>query len=79
MRNVSGKEVVKILCNKFGFEVTGRKGSHIRLSKITTTGKVGTAVPMHSETLRLMGTISPIKPLSRIFAFFSNLRAEQLD
>lgn len=46
-RNVSGKGVVKILCNKFGFEVTGRKGGHIRLSKITTTVKVGTVVPMH--------------------------------
>jgi len=34
LRNVSGEEVVKILCNKFGFQVTGRKGSHVRLSKM---------------------------------------------
>ena len=31
-----------ILCNKMGFEISGRSGSHVRLSKITPEGKVGT-------------------------------------
>jgi len=35
LRKVSGETVVKILCNKFGFEISGRSGSHVRLSKTT--------------------------------------------
>ena len=49
LKKVSGKDCVKILCNKFGFEISGRKGSHVRLSKETSEGKVGTVVPMHKE------------------------------
>ena len=64
LRNVSGEEVVKILCNKFGFQVTGRKGSHARLSKMTTEGKVGTVVPMHKELK--IGTLRGILKLAKI-------------
>ena len=46
---VSGEKVVKILCNEFGFSISGRKGSHVRLSKITPDGKIGTVVPLHKE------------------------------
>ncbi|MHB8118929.1 MAG: type II toxin-antitoxin system HicA family toxin [Methanothrix sp.] len=49
LRNVSGEETVKILCNKFGFHISGQPGSHVRLSKTTPQGKVGTVVPMHPE------------------------------
>jgi predicted RNA binding protein YcfA (HicA-like mRNA interferase family) len=49
LRKVSGKTAIKVLCNKFGFEISGRSGSHIRLSKTTQVGKVGTVVPMHEE------------------------------
>lgn len=42
LRKVSGKKVIGILCNKMGFEISGRSGSHVRLSKITPEGKVGT-------------------------------------
>ncbi len=49
LRNVSGEEAVKILCNKFGFQISGQSGSHVRLSKMTPEGKVGTVVPMHPE------------------------------
>ncbi|HAH06670.1 MAG TPA: hypothetical protein DCM05_09120 [Elusimicrobia bacterium] len=48
-RRVSGHEVVKILCNRFGFYVSGRSGSHVRLAKETPTGKIGCVVPMHPE------------------------------
>jgi predicted RNA binding protein YcfA (HicA-like mRNA interferase family) len=49
LRKVSGKAAVKILCNKFGFEIRGKSGSHVRLSKVTPEGKVGTVIPMHDE------------------------------
>lgn len=64
LRKVSGKDCVKILCNKFGFEISGRKGSHIRLSKETSNGKVGTVVPMHDEIK--IGTLKGILKLSRV-------------
>ena len=49
LRKVSGEKAVKILCNKLGFSISGRSGSHVRLSKQTPEGKVGTVVPMHDE------------------------------
>lgn len=63
-RKVSGKECVKILCNKFGFEISGRKGSHVRLSKETPEGKVGTVVPMHNEIK--VGTLKGILRLAKV-------------
>ena len=64
LRKVSGKDCVKILCNKFGFEISGRKGSHVRLSKETPDGKVGTVIPMHHEIK--IGTLKGILKLARI-------------
>jgi len=64
LRKVSGKEVVKILCNNFGFQITGRKGSHVRLSKMTSEGKVGTVVPMHKELK--IGTLRGILKLAKV-------------
>ena len=49
LRKVSGKDCVKILCNKFNFQISGRKGSHVRLSKETPGGKIGTVVPIHDQ------------------------------
>ena len=49
LRKVSGKECLKILCNKFDFQIARRRGSHIVLKKETPEGKVGTVVPMHPE------------------------------
>ena len=45
LRKVSGKDCVKILCNKFNFQISGRKGSHVRLKH--ADGR-RTTVPMHS-------------------------------
>ena len=64
LRNVSGQDAVKILCNKFGFSISGRSGSHVRLSKETAEGKVGTVVPMHSELK--IGTLKSILKLANI-------------
>ena len=49
LKKISGKDCVKILCNKFCFAVARQKGSHIILKKETKEGKVGTVVPNHSE------------------------------
>ncbi len=49
LREISGAQCVRILCNKFDFTVLRQKGSHIILKKETPTGKVGTVVPNHKE------------------------------
>jgi predicted RNA binding protein YcfA (HicA-like mRNA interferase family) len=64
LREVSGEVVIKILCNRFGFAVSGQSGSHVRLSKFTAQGKIGTVVPMHNE-LKL-GTLKSILRLARV-------------
>ena len=64
LRKVSGHDAVKILCNKFEFKISGRKGSHVRLSKETPEGKIGTVVPMHNELK--IGTLKSILKLAKI-------------
>jgi len=49
LRKLSGKKLLKILCNKFGFSVLRQRGSHIIIAKETAAGKIGTVVPMHHE------------------------------
>lgn len=60
LRSISGKDCVKILCNKFGFSVLRQKGSHVILKK----NGDGTVVPMHSE-LRI-GTLKNILELAKV-------------
>lgn len=64
LRKVSGESVVKVLCNEYGFIISGRSGSHVRLSRITPEGKVGTVVPVHKELK--IGTLKGILKLARI-------------
>lgn len=64
LRKVSGEKVVRILCNKMGFEIRGRTGSHVRLSKTTSGGKVGTVVPMHRELK--IGTLKGVLKLAKV-------------
>ena len=64
LRKVSGDKVVRILCNKMGFEISGRTGSHVRLSKTTPDGKVGTVIPMHRELK--IGTLKGVLKLARV-------------
>ena len=64
LRKVSGEKVVKILCNKMGFSISGRSGSHVRLSKLTSEVKVGTVVPMHKELK--IGTLKGVLKLAKI-------------
>jgi predicted RNA binding protein YcfA (HicA-like mRNA interferase family) len=54
---VSGKEIIKFL-SKQGFEIVGRKGSHIRLKKISTPRNLIVVVPDHAELAQ--GTLRSI-------------------
>ncbi|GEM_PF-171921 len=64
LKSVFGETVVKILCNRFGFKISGRSGSHVRLSKEMSEGKIGTVVPMH-DGLKL-GTLKSILKLAKV-------------
>ena len=46
---VSGKEAVKILCRRFGFDYISQKGSHVKLRKIVNNQTITVIVPMHEE------------------------------
>ena len=60
LKKISGKDCVKILCNKFGFKIIRQKGSHIVLKKES----IGTVVPNHPQ-LKL-GTLKNILELAKI-------------
>ncbi len=64
LKKISGKECVKILCNKFGFVAIRQKGSHVILKRETTSGVIGTVVPLHPE-LKL-GTLKSILALAKV-------------
>lgn len=64
LKKISGKECVKILCNKFGFYIARQKGSHIVLKKKTEMGEVGTVVPNHKELK--IGTLKNILELAKV-------------
>ncbi len=49
LKKISGKECIKILCNKLGFKAVRQQGSHVVLRKDTPGGAVGTVVPLHKE------------------------------
>ncbi len=62
LREVLMKTAVKILCNRF--QISGSSGSHVRLSKMTPEGKVGTVVPMHGELK--IGTLRGVLKLAKV-------------
>lgn len=64
LRRLSGHELVKVLCNRFGFYVSGRSGSHVRLAKEIPGGKIGAVVPMHPDLKT--GTLKGILRQARI-------------
>ncbi len=64
LKKTSGKECVKILCNKFGFSVIRQRGSHIVLRKETPEGAVGTVVPNHKEIK--LGTLKNVLKLAKV-------------
>jgi len=44
--------------------ISGQSGSHVRLSKVTTQGKIGTVVPMHDELKP--GTLKNVLKLAKV-------------
>ncbi|WP_292395798.1 type II toxin-antitoxin system HicA family toxin [Methanoculleus sp. UBA303] len=56
--------MIKILTKEYRFAVSGQSGSHVRLSKQTPQGKVGTVVPLHRELT--IGTLRGILRLAKI-------------
>jgi len=66
LKRTSGKDCVKILCNKFSFAVVRQKGSHIVLRKETLAGAVGTVVPNHKDLK--VGTLKGLLELAKVDA-----------
>ncbi|MFA6907927.1 MAG: type II toxin-antitoxin system HicA family toxin [Candidatus Micrarchaeia archaeon] len=64
LKKSSGKECVRILCNKFGFSMKRQKGSHVVLVKWDSPEKFVTVVPLHHE-LKL-GTLKGILELAKV-------------
>ena len=64
LKKASGKECVRILCNKFGFSMGRQKGSHIVLLKEGEFGKTVAVVPNHRE-LKL-GTLGGILKMAKV-------------
>ncbi len=46
---VSGKELIKALCNKKGFEIAKQTGSHVKLTKKEKDKTLVVTVPIHPE------------------------------
>ena len=63
-RPISGKECVKILCNRFDFSIARQRGSHVVLRKTVDMNSWGTVVPLHPELKR--GTLKGILELAKI-------------
>jgi len=64
LRKISGKECLKILCNKFGFSIIRQRGSHVLIKKIIGTEQIGTVIPKHNELK--IGTLKAILKQARI-------------
>ncbi len=64
LKKISGKDCIKILCNKFGFAIKRQKGSHIVLVKETNNGKIVTVVPNHKELKT--GTLKGVLELAKV-------------
>ena len=60
----SAKQVVKILCRKFGFSSVSQKGSHVKLRKTSSSKTITTVVPLHKELAA--GTLRGVLDLARI-------------
>ena len=50
---INGKDLVKVLCNKFGFQAIRQKGSHVTL----TNGAIYVTVPLKEIRVGLLGVI----------------------
>ena len=63
-KTYSGKQVIKILCLKFGFSFVSQRGSHIKLRKTFKDLVRTTIVPNHKELAR--GTLKGVLELAGV-------------
>ncbi len=61
---LSGSKIIKILIDRFGFQVSRQTGSHVVLHKFTDGGKIVTVVPLHKEVK--VGTVFGVLSLAEI-------------
>jgi len=59
-----GKQVIKILCQKFDFYFVSQKGSHVKLGKKVGKRVIITIVPSHKELAP--GTIKGVLKLAQV-------------
>ena len=64
LKKISGKDCIKILCNKFGFKAVRQSGSHVILKKDYENKRIGTVVPLHTELK--IGTLKSVLKLAQI-------------
>jgi predicted RNA binding protein YcfA (HicA-like mRNA interferase family) len=60
----SGKAVIDILIGMYGFRIAGKKGSHVKLKKVSDGETIITVVPLHRELAH--GTLRSILRLAKI-------------
>ncbi len=60
----SGKNVVSILCAKFGFYHISQKGSHVKLATKRKNKEIITIVPLHKELA--IGTLKGVLALAQV-------------
>lgn len=63
-RLFSGKEIAKILSNKYGFKEISISGSHLKVRKIENKIVVTAIIPLHKEIL--VGTFHSILRQAKI-------------
>jgi predicted RNA binding protein YcfA (HicA-like mRNA interferase family) len=61
---ISGKRVIKILCQDFGFYFVSQKGSHVKLRKKIDHKEITTIVPLHKELAP--GTLKGVLKLAQV-------------
>ncbi len=73
-KRLSGSEVIKIM-EKFDFQVHSQRGSHVKIRRITETGKETLTIPNHKQldtgTCRaILRQASKYIPLSELSTYF---------
>ena len=63
-KTYSGKQVIKVLCRKFGFYFVSQKGSHVKLRKMVGSKTITTVIPLHKELAP--GTLKGVLDLAEI-------------
>jgi len=63
-RIFSGRQVIKILQDEFGFKKVSQKGSHIKLKRKTPRKSLITIVPLHREIAT--GTLRGVLRLAEV-------------